>query len=121
MSGERVRALLSGPIRALNVGLGGFAETLAQQGVAALHLDWRPPGGGDPRVVLALAQLAADVDDPEAAGSRVERANAAAVEEVLGAQPMLVGLARAREVWPDGERRILHAGPPIAWEQMCGP
>src|SRR5262245_41187911 len=121
MSGERVRALLTGPARALNVGLGGFAETLAQQGVEALHLDWRPAAGGDPRAVWALAQLSADVDDADAVGSRVERANAVAIERLLGARPTLVGLARARDVWPDGERRILHAGPPIAWETMCGP
>ena len=35
---------------------------------------------------------------------------------------MLDGVGVAREVLPGmGSRMILHAGPPIAWERMCGP
>ena len=42
----------------------------------------------------------------------------------LAAQPRLVDLVLAREAiagLADGQRRILHAGPPIAWADMCGP
>ena len=52
----------------------------------------------------------------------VEAANAKAAERYLAAQPRLDGVGVAREVLPGmGERTILHAGPPIAWERMCGP
>ena len=37
---------------------------------------------------------------------------------------MLTGVAIARDVLPGmagGRRLIVHAGPPIAWPQMCGP
>ena len=37
-------------------------------------------------------------------------------------RPVLVGMGIARQVIPGmHERMILHAGPPITWERMCGP
>jgi hypothetical protein len=58
------------------------------------------------------------------ADPRIEKANRTAFERYLAAQPRLVDLVLARDVIPGlgrGERRILHSGPPIAWEKMCGP
>ena len=52
----------------------------------------------------------------------INKANIEALERVLSARPMLVGMGEAGEVIPDmGERMLLHAGPPIAWERMSGP
>ena len=52
----------------------------------------------------------------------MEAANAQAAERYLAAQPKIAGIGVAREALPGmGERMILHAGPPIAWERMCGP
>ena len=52
----------------------------------------------------------------------IEAANQKAFAAYLGADPTLVGIALAREaIVGMNERRILHSGPPIAWEQMCGP
>jgi hypothetical protein len=52
---------------------------------------------------------------------RVEAGNEEAVRRLLGADPVLVDVAPASEV-VDGlqERMILHSGPPIEWERMCG-
>jgi len=52
----------------------------------------------------------------------IEAANAAAVERMMEARPVLKGLGRAGEVIP-GMRPdlILHAGPPIEWPRMSGP
>src|SRR5262249_29681736 len=53
---------------------------------------------------------------------RVRAANALAVERILSARPMLVGVRPAGAVVPGlGPRTILHAGPPINWDRMCGP
>jgi uncharacterized protein DUF1116 len=54
--------------------------------------------------------------------STVDRANETALGRLLAAEPVLVDVRPAREVLPglDG-RQLLHAGPPIAWERMCGP
>ncbi len=112
--------LFPGAIRALNVGVAEFADPPRAHGASVLHLDWRPPAGGDRDLGLLLARLEDDPDDP--VGARVARANAQAIERILTARPMLVGVRRAGEALPGlGERSILHAGPPIDWARMCGP
>ncbi|HET7421659.1 MAG TPA: DUF1116 domain-containing protein [Candidatus Dormibacteraeota bacterium] len=53
--------------------------------------------------------------------SRVEAANEVALTRLISADPVLVDVAPAREVVDGLEgRMILHAGPPIAWQRMCG-
>jgi hypothetical protein len=58
---------------------------------------------------------------PEAAQRR-RAANAAAVERLVGGRPMLVDVRPALDVVP-GMRPdlILHAGPPLAWDEMAPP
>lgn len=53
----------------------------------------------------------------------IEQANRLALEKLLGADPVLIDVIPAIEAIPAlGEgRKILHAGPPITWERMCGP
>ena len=52
---------------------------------------------------------------------RIEAANADAMARLLGADPVLVDVAAAGEVVEGLEgRMILHSGPPITWEKMCG-
>jgi len=46
-------------VKVINVGLEGFAETLEGLGVPVVHVDWRPPAGGDPHLAGLLAKLAA--------------------------------------------------------------
>ncbi len=52
----------------------------------------------------------------------IEAANEVVVRRILEAHPVLVGVGRALDVIP-GMRRdlILHAGPPVSWDRMCGP
>lgn len=52
-----VLRLLGAPPRVVNVGLDLFAESLAAQGAAALSMDWRPPAGGDQRMMDLLEKL----------------------------------------------------------------
>jgi hypothetical protein len=87
--------------------------------VAVAPLDWRPPAAGDRELGLLAARLE---DDREGIGARVASANAAAVERILGARPTLLGVRPASEAIADFEgRSLLHSGPPIAFEEMCGP
>jgi len=54
--------------------------------------------------------------------TRIDEANAAAVRRVLDAVPVLTGVGRALDVVPGmAEDVLLHAGPPLTWEQMSGP
>ena len=52
----------------------------------------------------------------------IEKANAEAVERMMEARPVLVGLGKAIDVIPGmKENTLLHAGPPITWERASGP
>jgi hypothetical protein len=107
-------ALFGKPLSVLNEGIASFADAIVQRGGMATRLEWAPPAGGDRQVGTALARL---VNHPA-----VEAANAKSAERYMAAQPRLEGVAVAREVLPKlGSRMILHAGPPIAWQRMCGP
>jgi hypothetical protein len=53
---------------------------------------------------------------------RIEDANAEALSQMLAGDPVLVDVIPASEAIPAlKERMILHAGPPIGWDRMCGP
>ncbi len=53
---------------------------------------------------------------------RIEQANNEAVHRMLAADPVLVDVIPAAQAIPAlGEGMILHAGPPIGWDRMCGP
>jgi hypothetical protein len=52
----------------------------------------------------------------------IDKANDAAVSRVLAAKPTVVGIGLARDVVPGMRKNlILHAGPPVTWQMMCGP
>ncbi|MBI3762364.1 MAG: DUF1116 domain-containing protein [Chloroflexi bacterium] len=52
----------------------------------------------------------------------IDQANSTAVERMMSAQPILKGLAMARDVIPGmKDNLLLHAGPPIEWVRMSGP
>ena len=52
----------------------------------------------------------------------IDNANAAAMERMIEARPVLTGLGRALDLIPGmHDNLLLHAGPPIAWEQASGP
>ena len=54
--------------------------------------------------------------------STIDQANQEALRRILAGDPVLVDVVPASEAIPDlGERMILHAGPPIGWDRMCGP
>jgi hypothetical protein len=99
----KIDALLAGPLRVVNVGLEGFARDLAGRGAPVAQVDWSPP------------RFPYDAE--------LEAANAEALRRVLAAEPVLADVRRAGELVPELERRrlVLHAGPPLAWERMCGP
>ncbi len=104
-------SLFSSELQVANVGLDLFAETLAAQGVAPLRVDWRPPADG---MGNELWQTLAE--------PRIAAANERAVRRLLEARPVLVDVRPASEVVPGMTRQtLLHAGPPITWERVCGP
>ncbi len=48
---------LNAPFSAINAGLESFAGSLADQGAAVVQVDWRPPAGGNEKLMGILARL----------------------------------------------------------------
>lgn len=106
----------------INLGLPGFAETVNAQGGQALHVQWRPPASGDPELQQILDRLHRPGNEVGERQRRIEAANREALNRLTNAQAVLVDIRPAREVVPGlVEDMILHAGPPVSWERMCGP
>ena len=52
----------------------------------------------------------------------IDEANGEALERLLAGEPFLVDVVPAAQAIPAlTERTILHAGPPLGWDGMCGP
>ncbi len=99
--------------KVVNIGLEGFAQELEVSGADVAHVAWTPPARGN----AVLAGIAAKLDT-----ATIDAANAEAVRRILGGDPVLVDVVPAHAAIPSLKpRMILHAGPPIAWERMCGP
>lgn len=49
--------VLRRPVAVINVGLESFAESLAAQGVPAVQVEWRPPAGGNERLMAILEKM----------------------------------------------------------------
>jgi Protein of unknown function (DUF1116) len=94
----------------LNLGLAGMSQSMKAQGVKVIDIDWQPPRGDYPNLYQTKG------------GINIDDANQVVIERIRRGQPVLVGMGIARKVIPGmHDRMILHAGPPIEWERMCGP
>ncbi len=106
-------------LRVVNLGLPSFADDVRAQGVSVVDPAWAPPAAGDARAVAALHEL---LSWPEAVRARIRQANQEAARRLVAAQPFAVRVRPAREVVPGMHSKlVLHAGPPVTWERMCGP
>ncbi len=59
-AGERVAvepSSLAAPLSLINVGLDSFADSMVDQGAEVVRLDWRPPAGGDEKLMALLERL----------------------------------------------------------------
>lgn len=109
-----MKEFLHSPVRAVCAGVPLLHASLVAQGATAVQLDWRPPAGGDPKLVAALARL---TSRPE-----VRAANQKAIAALQAAQPYVIDVQPAGAVIPGMTRdTVLHAGPPVKWESMSGP
>ncbi|MCK4338728.1 MAG: DUF1116 domain-containing protein [Candidatus Cloacimonetes bacterium] len=99
-------------LNVINIGLTSFKESLENVNTKVIQVDWKPPAGVDENV---LEIVRANISD-------IETANEKAKKIILNGKPFLIGLERAIDVIPGMKKNlILHAGPPINWDRMCGP
>lgn len=52
-----LNGLFDQPLQVINVGIPSFADDLKKQGVPAIHVDWRPPAGGNQKVQKLLDRI----------------------------------------------------------------
>jgi hypothetical protein len=105
--------LFKSSLSVINIGLETFYDTLSEQKTKVIHFEWRPSAGGDVKLAEILSSLSQD---------RISLANQKAFEIFNQAEPVLTDIKYAKDVIPGIDRYTVgHAGPPIAWEQMCGP
>ena len=98
------------PLSVVNIGLESFADSLNEQEVSVRQLDWRPSPADVPRLLYTKD------------GTSIDQANKEALQRMMAGRPQIVGLDLAKNVVPGmTDRMILHAGPPVTWERMCGP
>ncbi len=104
--------LPEGKLRIINVGVEAFARDLFSQGTRVCQVNWRPPLDIDPASRGLIRQHS----------ERIKAANQEALAIIQAAKPVLKGMGLARDLIPGMEENlILHAGPPVNWNQMCGP
>lgn len=118
------------PLQVVNVGIEEFANTLREQSVPVVEVAWQPPASGNMALVEILKQafgaprvLAGETGEgvPAALVDRIDAANREAIDRILRSRPRVVDVAPAGQAMGLPPRTILHAGPPISWERMCGP
>lgn len=103
------KSLFGKLLKVINIGLESFAQSIKEQGAEVVSVAWRPPAD-----VPRLTTTRTEVD--------IEAANEEALRRICAGRPMIVGMGIARQAIPGmHSRMILHAGPPITWERMCGP
>lgn len=114
---SKIAELFQSEIRAVTVGIEFIPEDIRKQGAEAVQLDWQPPARGDQRLLSLLQKL----ERPDIR-EKIETANKEAVERIIKSQPVLIGFDQAINVVPGMTKTtILHAGPPVTWENMSGP
>jgi len=105
--------LTNNGLKVVNIGLESFAADLLAQGVLVTQMDWHPPIEMDDSFNTKII---------DAYDSLISPANLHALEIINKGKPYLVGMGIARDCIPGmHENLILHAGPPITWDRMCGP
>jgi hypothetical protein len=110
MKAFEITGLFDKPLQVINIGLASMAQSVRDQQVPVIDVDWRPPVKGVPRL------------DVTSDGIEIDTANAEVCQRIKEGRPVLVGMGIAKYTIPGmHDHMILHAGPPITWERMCGP
>lgn len=112
-----VTELLNTKPRIINVGLQSFNESITDYGGKSVQFNWRPKAGGNKKMIKILSAL-------EDHAAEIQAENEKVIEKIKNSQPFLVNVVPANTVIPElneTKKTLLHAGPPITYDQMTGP
>lgn len=114
-----VKRLLSEKPCIINIGLKSFAEVCRSFDCRCVQFDWAPPAGGKTELIKIL-NFYRNCEPFD-----VDEMNREVIAKVVAGQPVLVDNVRAKEVIPEMNENqgkvLLHAGPPIAYQDMPDP
>ncbi len=112
---DKLKELLSEKPRIINIGLKSFAEVVEEFGCEVVQYDWMPPAGGNIDLIKTLNFLRSY--------EGIDEMNREVVAKIVASQPYLIDNVRAKDVIPELRegKVILHAGPPIRYDQMVDP
>ena len=106
--------LLNSKPRIVNIGLASFTQSILAYGGSTVQYDWKPAAGGNKKLIRVLSALA-KIDE-------IEQANRAVIEKIKSSQPFLMDVVPAKSVIDSLNGRVLlHAGPPLEYQNMTGP
>ncbi len=109
------RNLFKEEVDVVNIGLKSFSDSIDNIGGKITHVKWTPPASGNTELVDLLFKC-------ELHSEEIDAANKEVVDIIMSGQPVLLAVRPAREVVPGlVDHMILHAGPPIEYNEMCGP
>ena len=114
---EKLIQLLSQKPKVINIGLKSFAEVVESFGCDVVQYDWMPPAGGNVELIKVLNFLR---NYEEFA---IDEANRSVIAKVVASQPVIKDVVPAKSVIKELNegKVILHAGPPIQYENMPDP
>ncbi|GAA5102383.1 DUF1116 domain-containing protein [Wohlfahrtiimonas larvae] len=100
----------------LNVGGEIFKKDLEKQNATVEQVNWKPRTSISHELQKALDKLS----EPKIR-AKIDAANQEVIQRIIDAHPVLIGYQPAIDVIPGMQKNmIIHAGPPIQWENMCG-
>ena len=112
---QGVDQLLNSQPAVVNVGLESFTEPINTYGGTSVQYDWRPVAGGNQKLIRILSEL-------EKHAEAIDEANQKVIGRLRDSQPFLTDVVPAGSVIPELNGKVLlHAGPPIKYENMTGP
>lgn len=107
-----INELFNQPLKVINTGLQSFKDNLQHVGVEVVQVEWKPSLLNNPSLLNKI----------KSKKEIIEAANKKALDIVLRGKPVLVGMDIAKNIVPGMKQNlILHSGPPVKWENMCGP
>ena len=111
---EAVMELLNNKPRIINVGVESFNDSLRTFGSKSVQFTWKPLAGGNKRMIHLLNEIAKHEE--------IDALNERVIARFRDSQPFLVDVVPAYTVIPELKGKVLlHAGPPIRFEEMTGP
>ena len=107
-----IKDLFNQPLQVINTGLASFRDNIESSGAEVIQVSWKP----------SVDVKKEDSGIMEVNKAKIDEANKKVLEIILTGKPVLTGMSTAIEVIPGMKKDlILHSGPPITWDRMCGP